>query len=218
MKKALKSDKTLVLDIVSEAFDTNPGVNSVVKNDKRRKKRIRALANYAFETAYMRDGVFISSDGQGTVISYLFNVKKNSFKDFRNKFVLAFTSVGITRIGKVIRRDKYIKSQRPESGNYVYIWFIGVQDNGKGRGAFYEMKNALLDKADELNLPIYLETSLNRNKLVYSRYGFEAYHKWENEDGYSLWFMKREPGCRRKIQKQQNEETRKEELVAEPAY
>ncbi len=36
MRKALRADKNMVVDIVAESFDTNPSVNSVIRNDKKR--------------------------------------------------------------------------------------------------------------------------------------------------------------------------------------
>ena len=49
MLKATYNDKELILDILCKSFDKNNSVNYVVRQDKKRKKRIRVLMDYSFE-------------------------------------------------------------------------------------------------------------------------------------------------------------------------
>jgi hypothetical protein len=57
MKKANYHDKDLLVDILTKSFETNQSVN-IVKQDKKRIKRIRALMDYSFEVCYMFRKVF----------------------------------------------------------------------------------------------------------------------------------------------------------------
>lgn len=193
MRKALRSDKDLVVNIIAQSFDTNPSVNSVVKNDRKRGKRIRHLAKYAFKTGYARNGVFISSDKKGVAICYRYNYKKETIKDYWNQLILVITSIGLVRVFKIMKRDSFVKNKRPSDGNYMYFWFLGVLDEGRGKGASVELKNYLFSEADKLKLPVYLETSVDKNIIPYKRYGFKIYYEWENEDGYNVRFMRRDP-------------------------
>ena len=44
-----------------------------------------------------------------------------------------------------------------------------------------------------IRLPIYPETAMERNKKVYSRYGYDMYHYREEKDkDIRFWFIKRE--------------------------
>jgi hypothetical protein len=192
MRKAVSSDQKLIIDIITESFIHNPSVLSVVKNDHKIKHRIAELAKYAFKTAVKRNGVYISSDNQGVAICYKYNEKKESFTDYWNQLNLAIKSIGLSRVIKILKREGYVKNFRPKTGDYLYFWFFGVSNKGKGRGAALELKDAIIKESINKELPIYLETSVEKNKIVYERYGFEVYHTWYNQsEKMTLWFMKR---------------------------
>lgn len=190
MRLAVKADKKRVVAIICESFDSNPSVNWVVKNDKKRQKRIKVLAAYAFNVAHRRDGVYISDDNEGVAICYKYNSKKEGFADYIDQAKLAINAVGITRIFKVLKREAYVKRNRPADGNFLYFWFWGISKIGKGKTAARESKNFIFEESERLQLPIYLETSVLQNKKVYERYGFETYAIWK--DSMDMWLMKRE--------------------------
>lgn len=193
MDNAKYSDRQLVVNIITDAFKDNPSVLSVINNDKRKTERISALAEYVFDTAFSRNGIFISSDKTGVAICYRYNEKANAPADYFNQLKLVVNAIGIRRVFKILKRDAYISKQRPANGNFMYFWFFGVVDQGKGRGAAIELKNRLFEKAKKENLPIYLETSVLQNKSVYERFGFKVYHSWkEAETSNEIWFMKKD--------------------------
>ncbi|MDB4335058.1 hypothetical protein OAA06_01730 [bacterium] len=196
MIKAVKLDKKQVVEIVTESFSNNPSVLSVIKpgSAKQEQKRIAGLAEYAFNTAFKRNGVVLSSDRQGVAICYPYHVQKNTFKDYWNQLVLAFKVIGVSRILTIMRRDNYVKRQRPKDGRYLYFWFLGVKSDGIGKSAVRELRDSVYKESHLKKLPIYLETSVEKNRVVYERFGFEVYHAWDNtKEGNTIWFMKRDP-------------------------
>ncbi len=119
--------------------------------------------------------------------------KGNILVDYWNQVKLAIKGVTLPRVMEVLKRESYIKKMRPESGEYLYFWFFGVNSQGIGKGAAHEIKNYIFDLSKKEKLPIYLETSVAKNKLIYERYGFETYHTWEDKPkNFELWFMKRD--------------------------
>lgn len=187
-----KDRKELVLDIITESFKKNPGVLSVIKKDNNLLKRVRGLANYAYETAIQRDGILLSEDKTGVLISYRNQFKKPGLKDYYQQLLLVLNVTGISSIKKLLKREAYMKSIRPQDEDFIYVWFYGVIEEGKGRGAAKELKNILFDKAIKENLSIYLETTERINRLVYERYGFEVYHTWEKpNENITIWFMRK---------------------------
>jgi len=189
MRKATSADKHLVTSILSDAFLTNPSVLQVVKSDHKVVQRVEHLAHYAFKTALRRNGVYLSSDEQGVAICYRYNSKKNALVDYWHQLQLVVLAIGINRVLKVLKRDNYIQKIRPGSGEYLYFWFLGVNEASRGSGGAMELKNVILKEARDQHLPIYLETSVEKNKRVYERFGFELYHTWKT-DTSTLWFMK----------------------------
>lgn len=194
MRKCIESDKDKVISIISESFDSNPSVNRVIKNDQNRKERIRALSDYAFKTAISRQGVYISSDEEGVAICYKYNHKKNGVLDYWNQLLLVVKAIGINRVWNIMKRDSFINAQRPKSGDYLYFWFFGVTNKGKGQIAAKELKDLIFKESLTSGLPIYLETSVLKNKRVYERYQFETYYEWIDEKSNDiLWFMRKMP-------------------------
>ena len=76
--------------------------------------------------------------------------------------------------------------------NIKAFWFFGVNKEGQGKGAAKELWDYIIKMAENDDLPIYLETSVAKNKIVYERFGFEVYHTWDNRDeNITIWFMKK---------------------------
>lgn len=187
-----KEDKHLAIQILSDSFQQNPSVNWVIKNDLKRKERIHSLAEYAVKSAALKNGVFLSSDKSGVAVCYENMQKKNNIMEYVYQTKLVINSIGIRRVLKVLKRELYIAKIRPLNENFLYFWFFGVLPNHRGNGAAKELKESIFALAREKGLPIYLETSVFKNKKVYERYGFEVYHLWDEPgQDIKLWFMRK---------------------------
>lgn len=194
MKKATKKDKARVLKILTKTFDEVQGIKWLVKCDYKKEQRLKALAEYAFEKSFARNGVFLSDDETGVALCYRNRAKINLLKDFLNEAKLIIKALSIWRIPEILQRESYRQNMRPQNRDYYYFWMLGVLDEGKGKSAARELKNAIIQKADAEGLPIYAETSIERNCKVYEWGGFNLYHYWEvKEKEIRLWFLKREP-------------------------
>lgn len=186
-------DKDKAIQIICDAFADNPSVIRTVKPGKNIKKRIRNLASYAYKTSKMRDGIFFSSNHESIALCYKYNFKKEGIRDLINQVLLVFNAIGLNRVMNVLKRDAYVKRQRPSDGNYLYFWFFGATNASRGGQGAWELKNQIFRKSEELGLPIYLETSIPQNKVVYERFGFETYHMWrESQEDKPLYFMRRQ--------------------------
>ena len=192
MRKARIAEKDKVIDIIASTFETNPGVNWLIKKRGSHKKNIHRLASYAFLRSFLREGAYISSNEKGVALCYRFNYQVFSIREVIFQLRFALFSINPWRIPKVLKRESYRKSKRPASGNYLYFWFLGVLPGGGS--AVYELRDAIFEMATQVNLPIYLETAMERTKVAYERFGFETFHYWEDPaENIKFWFMKWEP-------------------------
>ena len=195
MRKALKTDKKNIVEIIAESFDENPSVNWTVKQDKKRVKRYKRLAGLVFNRAFRRDAIYISSDNNGVIIFYKFCDFKDRMLDIIEKAIMAFTVIGIFRAGEILNRESYIERQRPQDGKFIYVWFYGVRKSARGTGsqsASVELKNHIFETAGKMKIPVLLETTIPINMKIYSRYGFHIYHEWNvKEKGLTYWMMRR---------------------------
>lgn len=191
MSDSTVSRKSEIIDIISETFMTNPSVNVVIGNKGNRKKKIRRLAEYSLEKALNRNGAYLSDNKMGAALCFKSNAKGSALKEFWYELRLAVT-LPMSKIINTLKRESYIKKHRAKDPVYYYFWFLGVKKGGGKAG--FELKDIIFQKAQEENLPIFLETSVDRNVLVYERYGFETYHTWYDEaNDVSLRFMRWAP-------------------------
>lgn len=194
MIKAGKAHKEKVIALLAECFDTNKSVNWIVKQDAKREERIRDLMNYSFETCIEAGEIYLTDDEKGVVICSMSDNKLPFLEEalLTAKFVLQVT--GVDGIAKALRRERYVTSFHPQDHEFIYLWFIAVDKSMQGQGVGSKIIEEVIDKSNQEDLPIYLETSTERNLRFYNKHGFAVYHVSEEEMfGFKLYFLRRLP-------------------------
>jgi hypothetical protein len=194
MHPATKKDRNKVVRIIEESFKGNPSVTWVVKNDLKMEHRLTILAEYIFDLGLLKKGVYLSTDETAIAVCYKNNIFVNPIIQLYYQLRLLLKAVGIKKICGTIKRQAYFKKHRRGEENFLYFWVFGASDEGKGHGGAKELQEDIYQLSEDTRLPIYLETSVRKNKVVYERFGFSVYHTWHvEEQGIDLWFMRRYP-------------------------
>jgi hypothetical protein len=194
MRKATQADKPVVIAIICETFKINPTIQFMIKHDEKANHRIAAIAEYAFDFALKRKGVFISDNNKGVAICYQYNYKNVFLGDFFLMLKMVVKAIHFRKVLKVFLHDSFIKRQRPNDGNYLYFWFFGVLPEEQPKTSARDLTLQIFRLSDTLQLPIYAETTIEKNKRVYQHFGFRVYKTWLNRaNGIQVWFMLREP-------------------------
>lgn len=189
MIRAKQKDQSDSVQIITDTFEVNPSVNIVIGDKGNRSKKIRRLAEYAFIKALNRDGAYLSENKKGTALCFRSNFGSSNFRELYFELRFAF-SLPIRKTFQTLKRESYLKKHRYKD-EHLYFWFFGVRKDGEQ--AAFEIKDHLFQLSKKEDLPILLETSVERNKKIYERYGFKVYHEWpDSGSGKTLWFMKRE--------------------------
>ena len=147
------------------------------------------MLDYAYERARNRGGVYISSNEKS--VAFCFSPTKGSFS-LRELFTeIRFgISVSFVKSLKTLKRQSKISRCR-KSGPHLLFWFFGaIKDNN---GSSYELMKELFEESAQLNIPILAETSIDKNRRVYERFGFHTYNIYDDGDGPRLWMMIRPP-------------------------
>ncbi|MFD2164504.1 GNAT family N-acetyltransferase [Paradesertivirga mongoliensis] len=189
MIKATYDDKSLVLDILTKSFDTNQSVNYIVKQDKHRAQRVRALMDYSFEVCYLFGDVYLSNDRKACALILYPDKKKTTMKSILLDVKLILSCVGLSNIKKALTRESKIKKLQPNEPMY-YIWFIGVDPAHQNSGIGTELLNEVIQDSASKKRPIYLETSTLKNIPWYKKFGFDVYN--ELDLSYKLFFLKKD--------------------------
>lgn len=188
MRKAKRSDKERIVELLRLSFINNLSVGFLVGLANGRDSRIRRLMEYAFAVCYRFGEVLITEDRSACALLLYPDAKQFSLYALWLDVKLMFGIIGFSRLSKVLRREKMIKVQHPK-GPFCYLWFIGVAPAVQGNGIGSCLMDALLAKMDAQDLPVYLETSVESNIGFYERFGFEVFHQIDL--GYSLFFLRR---------------------------
>jgi len=179
--------------IISEAFKVIPAGDHLVKQDSKRELRYKRLGKFIYDNAVRKNGLYLPKNGEGIAVCYIIDPKndKSSFTDLINDLKFAFTISGLKNALGILKRQKYIKSQRPQDKKYMYWEFTAVDPEARGNatGTMGDLRDLVYNDAHEGQLDIYTETSIRKNMIVYRRYGFDIYHEWTMPDGSTMWFM-----------------------------
>jgi len=191
MRKAEYSDKNLIVDILTDSFETNQSVNYIVKQDKKRLKRIRSLMDYSFEICYSFGEVFLSQDKSACALILFPDKKKTTLKSILLDIKLILSCIGLSNIKKALNRESKIKAIQPKELMY-YLWFIGVDPKHQNKGMGTELLDEIIKDSNLMERPIYLETSTLMNLPWYRKFGFDIYN--ELDLSYKLFFLRKEAG------------------------
>lgn len=194
MIEAGKIHKEKIIEILSECFESNKTVNWIVKQNSKRKERIRHLMDYSFDACIKTGRIFITDDLTGVIICSNCDDKLPILEEayLTLRFVLKVTGIG--GIAKTLRREKYINQFHPQDEEFIYLWFIGLKKTEQGRGVGSEMLQEVINRSNDEQIPIYLETSTEKNLNFYKKHRFEVYHISPTDMfGFNLYFLKRLP-------------------------
>lgn len=181
--------KKIVIDVLSKSFEDNKSVSYIVKQDKHRKKRIKALMEYSYEICSMFGEVLISENESACALLLYPDKKRTTLKSIILDLRLIFKCVGLKNIKKTIHRESLIKAQQPKT-LMTYLWFIGVDKSEQNKGKGTRLLQSIISESDKNRRTICLETSTVKNIPWYKKLGFEIYA--EVDLTYHLYFLKRD--------------------------
>lgn len=189
MRAASFEDKSLVIDILTESFKENKSVLSVVGNDK---SKIPELMGYSFEKGMIDGEIWINDRRTVTLIALYPRRAGFSFRGIKLDIKLLFSVIGLSRLFKILKRERTIKAKQPKS-DFIHLWYIGVLNTHQNRGEGSKMLREFLEMKKKENIPIYLETSTERNLSFYKKMGFELVEKIREELPYTLYLFAKNP-------------------------
>lgn len=188
MRRGNAQDNQLVIDILEKSFDDNRSVNYVVKQDEKRRERIKGLMDYSFNVCNAFGEVWISDDQQACALILHPDRKRTSLRTLIWDLRLALFVIGIDRVGTVLKRESMIKAKHPKEP-FSYLWFIGVNPQRQNKGIGSAFIRDVIDECERKKRPIYLETSTEKNLPFYKKFGFEIFHSLDLS--YTLYHLRK---------------------------
>lgn len=87
------------------------------------------------------------------------------------------------------------KEEHMKGVEHLYVMILGVARQHQGKGHGGRLMRAIMEESRKMNLPIYLETSTEKNVAMYEYYGFRQMGKVMHPIiDMPQWCLVREPG------------------------
>jgi hypothetical protein len=187
-----KSDRDIIISIVSKAFEENPRIQSMMKKGDPARS-VRLMTEYAYDLVEKFNGIYLSEDKTTVLLYYKNSEYRMGIIDYYKYGKMFLKAIRPSQLFPTLKREKYIKSLRPDYEDYIYVWILGsVQDKTSIRG-LVDIRYHLFDLSEKLKLPILIETTIEKLLKLYKYVGFEIYHTWyDGEVDINVWFLQRE--------------------------
>ena len=197
--KLQKSEITIASEVLADAFTDDPLWGKIFEGVLNGYKKY-PLVSRLFIKYYLRYGeVWASSENLEGIMAL--SMGNQSFittpRMILSGAIVPFMQIGIKAASRVsIAFDPMEKDRKKYmSGKpYIYLAIIGVSTNNQGKGYGGKLIHALIEKSEQENVPLYLETETEDNVRLYEKYGFETVKKTNLlVVDLPMWEMKREP-------------------------
>jgi hypothetical protein len=187
-----KSDRDIVISIVTRAFEENPRAQAMMKQGNPARS-VRHMTEYAYKLVDKFDGIYLSEDKTTVLFYYRKSQYKRSLLDYIRYIIMFARAIRPSQFFPTMKREKYITSLRPAAyKDYIYVWVLASVPNNRSLRGLADIRDHLFGLSEKLNLPILIETTVEKVLKLYKYVGFEVYHHWHDKDAeIDVWFLER---------------------------
>jgi hypothetical protein len=185
------ADREIIISIVTRAFEQNPRVQTMIKK-KNPSRSVRLMTEYAYDLVDQFDGIYLSKDKTTVLFYYKKSQYKRGFIDYIRYGKMFMKAIRPSQFFPTVKREKFITDLRPDYEDYIYVWVLASVPDNKSLKGLADIRDHLFGLSEKLQLPILIETTVEKVRKLYRYVGFEEYHKWEDsEAGINVWFLER---------------------------
>jgi len=190
MRLAQSSDLSQMTEILDRCFQSDAHIAWFIragKNEKNNQIRRKVLMRLLCEQALSCGLAYVSDNGQGVGLWQRYNAKPKGLSYLRANLAYLFTC-GLKASLKSLAMENEVQKRFPR-GDYLFLWTLGIAEEYRGQGIFKELVDPLLNEARGKNIPVYLETTVEKNIAIYEHYGFEVIDTYRFQDSPQITFM-----------------------------
>jgi GNAT superfamily N-acetyltransferase len=182
-----------MLGVLCRAFDQDPVVNWVLRQDRGRAAAFQWLFRLSLRLALPHGHVYVTADGRGVAVWTPPDKWRAGRREQLGQLPGFFRSVGLRRVPRVLAAVAALEARHPRPPHF-YLADLAVDPPAQGRGLGSAMLGHVLDRCDRDAVPAYLENSNPRNTPLYERHGFRTLERHlMGGDGPPILLMWRQP-------------------------
>jgi ribosomal protein S18 acetylase RimI-like enzyme len=197
IRRAVDADVPALVDLLVRAFDDDPVMNWLVRQDEGRAAGFHRFFEIAIRDVTLPHGqVFTTIDRSGVAAWAPPDRWRAGFLDQLRHLPDYVRVVGPRRFMRVMTAVSRLEARHP-TAPHLYLFDLGVDPASRGRGIGSALLREMLDRCDHDGVPAYLENSKERNLPLYERHGFRTTESLLLEPaGPRVWLMWRPPRLR----------------------
>ena len=194
VRRIVPADVERVTDMMARAFDDDPVVNHLVRQDRSRRRRIRRFMRLALVPLTLPYGETYLTDGfEGAAYWNPPGRRPTGLIDDLRLLPALLRIAGVAGLPRAMASFALMEQKHPEEPHY-YLFAIGVDPAMQGRGVGTRLLTPVLGRCDRERVPAYLESTNERNLSLYERHGFRVVEEVAlPRAGPTMWRMWRDP-------------------------
>jgi hypothetical protein len=155
-------------------------------------RSVRLMTEYAYQLVEKFDGIYLSADKTTVLFYYRNSQYKRTLVDYLRYGKMFMQAIRFSQLFPTLKREKYIKSLRPDIGDYIYVWVLGSDPGTTSIRGLADIRDHLFGLSEKLQIPILIETTVEKVLKLYQYVGFKVYHQWHDKEAdINVWFLER---------------------------
>lgn len=185
-------------EVLGEAFLTYPLLSYAFPDPGIRKKKSKYFTEVMVRYGLKFGGIWVSSmnfEGINIVLPPEETFMTN-YKILQCGMIKAILKIGLSASVRFLTYSDKLEAIHHKDAPYphYFILMIGVHPNYQKQGFARRLMSPLIKKADETDIPLFLETEKEENVLVYRKLGYEIVNfSHIPGTGIPSWTMKYNP-------------------------
>jgi hypothetical protein len=187
-----RTDKQIILEIMAGAFRESDRLKAILRKGKT-DKRIKIMAAYGYDLAKKFNGVYLSKDKSTAIVFWQNSIYKKSLLDHVKYFIMFLRVVQLGKLFETIKRENSVEKRRLNLDDYIYVLLLGSDPSVTSIRGLADIRDHLNNTSRDLQLPILIETSVEKVLKLYRYVGFEVYDEFFDETiGLPVYFLKKD--------------------------
>jgi ribosomal protein S18 acetylase RimI-like enzyme len=194
VRKATLADAPRLAQALASAFQDDPVITWVFPDEHRRRAVLAAFMEFRLrKLAFPHDEVWMTAGGAAAAVWLPPPGRWQLSGPQRLRLLPPLVRFLGLRTASVLRGLERMEKQHPDDRSHWYLFILGTEPAAQGQGLGSALLAQMLARLDADGMPVYLESSNERNLALYGRYGFEITSEVTIPGGPRIWPMWREP-------------------------
>jgi GNAT superfamily N-acetyltransferase len=194
VRKATLADAPRLAQTLASAFQDDPVIAWIFPDEQRRRHVLPVFMEFRLrKLALPHDEVWMTAGGAAAAVWLPPPGRWQLPVPQRLRLLPPLVRFFGLRTASILGGLNRMEELHPRDPSHWYLFILGTEQAAQGRGLGSALLAQVLTRIDADGMPVYLESSSERNLALYGRHGFEMTSEVAIPGGPRIWPMWREP-------------------------